>query len=77
MNENWINLTLSRKLNGLGPGIVRVRAGRDGLAKERYWRDRIKDGLTDHCCVVIPPKPKAAKTGGPKLPKEMKGDSDG
>ena len=72
MNENWIKLTLSRKLNGLGPGVVRVRAGRDGLAKERYWRDRIKDGLVDHNCVVVSPKPskpKVDKTGGLKSPK--------
>lgn len=60
---NWLNLNLNRKLNGQGPGTIRVKKGSDGKPKDKYWRDRLKDAETDGCCELVEaPKKASSKT---------------
>ena len=51
-----VSIQLNRALRGKPAGaVVRVPANRDGLPKDRYWRDRLKDAVTDGCCEIKDP----------------------
>ena len=55
-----INVRLNTPLRGYKEGqTVRIATDANGVPKERYWRDRFKDALTDNCVEVI--QTKAAK----------------
>ena len=59
-----IEIKLNRSLRGQQAGaIVRIPTNRDGLPKDRYWRDRLKDAEIDGCCEIVnsPPKQKKVK----------------
>ena len=48
-----ISIQLNRALRGKPTGaVIRVEANRDGQPKDRYWRDRLQDAVTDGCCEI-------------------------
>lgn len=59
-----IKNTSDVKLNGLVPGgVLRVKADRDGVPLDKYWRNRLRDAPIDGCVEIVKaaPAPKKAK----------------
>jgi len=64
--ERLVKLKLNQSLRGIPEGkIVEVKVDINGLAIERYWRDRMIDAEIDNCVEIV-------KDEKPK--KNIKGD---
>lgn len=60
-----IKINSSVPLLGNAPGsIVEITTNSNGVPHDRYWRDRLRDSITDGCVEVI------AEDAAPETPTE-------
>ncbi len=56
-----VKLKILKPLKSYLPGrIISIKVDRDGIAMDRYWRNRISDSRVDKCVEII--ENKASKT---------------
>lgn len=42
-------------------GTVTIQTDDNGVPLERFWRNRLKDAVTDNCVEVVKPSPRKPK----------------